>query len=84
MGNEVRVGHKFIFMQRVKAIRASRGRDIVLLRKRGGTIRGVLVDIDEEGNMLVEDGEDPENQRKLGLIWVRGSTVKSIRGPTCQ
>jgi small nuclear ribonucleoprotein len=58
---------------------------IVLVRLKGGkSLRGRLKGFDQHLNLVLEETEDTtvvENQRKLGLIIVRGDNVVLISPP---
>ena len=58
---------------------------VVLVRLKGGkSLRGRLKGFDQHLNLVLEETEDTtvvENQRKLGLIIVRGDNVVLISPP---
>lgn len=55
---------------------------IVLVRLKGGkSLRGRLKGFDQHLNLVLEETEDTENMKKIGLIILRGDNVVLISPP---
>ena len=76
-------------MQLVDFIKTLKGQRVTALNKHGAEIAGVLKFVDQHMNIILHDAVltslDTGEEEAVGIIAVRGSTIRSIQSDTdCQ